>query len=70
MANKRHKPEEIVRQVEVLVGQGMARTARVSGPRARLNKPQRVSTSSPCFQLTGVAYLVLGGGLAPVRAPA
>ena len=28
MANKRHKPEEIVsklRQVEVLVGQGMAR---------------------------------------------
>ena len=31
MSNKRHKPEEIVtklRQVEVLVGQGMARTNR------------------------------------------
>ena len=35
MANKRHKPEEIVtklRQVEVLVGQGMAGWPPLSGP--------------------------------------
>lgn len=34
MANKRHKPEEIVtklRQVEVLVGQGMARVDAIRG---------------------------------------
>ena len=52
MANKRHKPEEIVtklRQVEVLVGQGMAR---------KLNSVDVIDVLTDLFILRGVPSFI------------
>ena len=49
MANKRHKPEEIVqklRQVDVLVGQGMQRVLMRSGRFVSRNRPTTAGGSS------------------------
>ena len=51
MANKRHKPEEIVtklRQVEVLVGQGMARIDAIRQVRIVDNATNSNSADPPC----------------------
>ena len=64
MANKRHKPEEIVtklRQVEVLVGQGMARAVPVTSAwtgtatmAARMSKMMRRCLTLRLFSQAGL----------------
>jgi len=49
MANKRHRPEEIVqklRQVDVLVGQGMARVNAIREARILPSRPTTAGASS------------------------
>ena len=50
MANKRHKPEEIVtklRQVEVLCGQGMPRIDAIRQVQKHMTRPSRAQEADP-----------------------
>ena len=50
MANKRHKPEEIVqklRQVDVLVGQAMQRRTKAQTPTSTLTSSQSAPRAAP-----------------------